>query len=41
MHDISFLTTQSTLVDIEDYIDLYLKENEETKGVNETNLDGF
>jgi hypothetical protein len=41
MHDISYITTQSTLVDIEDYIDLYVKETEESKGASDPSIDGF
>ena len=41
MHDINFLTSQSTLVDLQDYLDLYIKESEESKGIDENNLDGF
>ena len=41
MQDISYITTQCTLVDIEDYINLYVKETEESKGANDPTIDGF
>ena len=40
MHDINFLNN-STFVDIEDYLNLYIKENEESKNTGDQALDGF
>jgi len=40
MHDITFLNN-STFVDIEDYLDLYIKENEQNKNTGDQTLDGF
>lgn len=40
MHDITFLNN-STFVDIEDYLDLYITENKESKNTGDQALDGF
>ena len=40
MHDITFLNN-STFADIEDYLDLYIKENEQNKNTGDQTLDGF